>query len=526
MAVALGLLASTACTAEDGTATLRVLAGSEVADMEPLLAAATERTGVRLELEYAGTLDGTERVVAGRGADFDAVWFPSNRYLHLVDEERSAIHTETSVMLSPVVMGVWESRAEAFGWTVEDGALPHLTWEDITDAVVEDGLTYGMSSPAASNSGFSALVGATAAMADTGAALEREDVADVEDRLREFFSGQGLTAGSSGWLMDAFVARRDSEAESEHSALDGVLNYESVLLSRGTDVAGDDLALVYPEDGVVTADYPLTLLAGASEGAVDAYERIVADLLSEEVQAEIAATTFRRPVVAGAADRDPPPVVELPFPAQREVVEDLVATYFAELRRPARTVYVLDVSGSMAGDRIDDLRGALTALSGADEGPLSSRGQAFQEREEVTLLPFADRPEEPRTFVVEPEGSEEVRADLSERIARLETGGETAAYDAVDRAYGLLEEAGEDDHLLSVVLMTDGEVNQGMGLEELFGSLDGLPAHVAAAPVFTVLFGEADAGELERLSSRTGGRVFDARELELEEVFREIRGYQ
>ena len=252
----------------------------------------------------------------------------------------------------------------------------------------------------------------------------------------------------------------------------------------------------------------------------------MADLTSEEVQTEIAETTFRRPVTTEAAGRDLPPVVELPFPARRDVVDDLVAAYFAELRRPARTVYVLDVSGSMAADRIDDLRASLTALTGADEGPLSSRGQTFQAREEVTLLPFSDVPEEPRTFVLESDGSAKVRAELADEVAALEAGGGTAAYDAVERAYELLEEAGEDSHLLSVVLMTDGEVNQGMDLDELLGSLAEAPSRVEAAPVFTVLFGDADAAEMERLSSWTGGRVFDAREMELEQVFREIRGYQ
>ena len=525
-AVAVTLLAAGACTPDAEDATLRVLAGSELADMEPLLEASAERTGVSLELEYSGTLDGTEQIAAGRADGFDAVWFPSNRYLHLVDGGRSTIHAETSVMLSPVVMGVLESRAEAFGWTVTDGTVPGLTWEDITVAVEREGLTYGMSSPAASNSGFSALVGAASAMADTGAALESEDVAGVEERLEAFFSGQELTAGSSGWLMDEFVLRQSGGSGAEGAALDGVLNYESVLLSRGSDLAGEDLALVYPEDGVVTADYPLTLLSGASEELVDAYERVVADLTSEEVQTEIAETTFRRPVTTEAAGRDLPPVVELPFPARQDVVDDLVAAYFAELRRPARTVYVLDVSGSMAGDRIDDLRTSLTALTGTDEGPLSSRGQTFQEREEVTLLPFSDEPGEPLTFVLEPDGSEEVRAELADEVAALEADGETAAYDAVERAYDLLEEAGEDSYLLSVVLMTAGEVNQGRDLDELLGTLAEAPSHVAAAPVFTVLFGDADAAEMERLSSGTGGRVFDAREMELEEVFREIRGYQ
>ncbi|WP_431890685.1 VWA domain-containing protein [Nocardiopsis alba] len=522
------LLAVSACSFIEGAGaagTLRVLAGSELADMEPLLAESAERTGVELVLDYSGTLDGTERVLAGGVEDYDAVWFPSNRYLHLADGDRSSVRDETSVMLSPVVLGVSASRAEGLGWVDGDGSVSGVTWEDVTLAVEEEGLTYGMSSPAASNSGFSALIGAASAMADSGAALEREDVAGVEGRLAAFFSGQELTAGSSGWLMEEFERRRRDVSGSGAVAPDGVVNYESVLLSYVPDSGEDPLVLVYPEDGVVTADYPLTLLADASDEAAAAYERVVADLTSAEVQARIAETTFRRPVAAGVSERGFPSVVELPFPARREVVDELVSAYFSELRRPARTVYVLDVSGSMSGSRISGLRRALTVLTGADEGPLSSRGQVFQEREEVTLLPFSDEPGEPVSFVVEPEGADSARRGLAEEIAALEVGGETAAYDAVEAAYSLLEEAGEDGYLSSVVLMTDGEVNRGLDLDGLLASLDGLPSHAAAAPVFTVLFGEADAEEMERLSSRTGGRVFDARDLDLEEVFREIRGY-
>ena len=69
----------------DGPNTLRVLAGSEVKDMLPLLKAAQAATGVRVELEYAGTLEGAEQVAAG-AADgrYDAIWFSSNRYLALL----------------------------------------------------------------------------------------------------------------------------------------------------------------------------------------------------------------------------------------------------------------------------------------------------------------------------------------------------------------------------------------------------------------------------------------------------------
>ncbi|MFD3684694.1 substrate-binding domain-containing protein [Nocardiopsis sp. NPDC058631] len=530
-AAALALvLAAGACSATGlgGSAvTLRVLAGSEIADLEPLLEEVSERTGVTVELDYTGTLDGLARVAGGDTDEYDAVWFGSNRYLHLHEGGRSAVRTETPVMVSPVVLGVTESRADDLGWT--GGA--EVTWADVSRAVEEEGLTYGMTNPGASNSGFSALIGVASALADTGTALESDDVERVRPELEAFFEGQEVTAGSSGWLSEAFERRAR-----EGRPVDGLINYESVLLSlNASGVLEEPLALVHPADGAVTADYPLTLLPDASEDTVSAYERLVEDLLSGETQQRIADDTWRRPVGQEALLRaDVPPLVELPFPAHQRVVDDLVADYVGVLRRPARTVYVLDVSGSMQGERIDQLRSALESLTGADGGSLARRTQAFQEREVVTLLPFATEPGEPRTFVMGPGSSDAAAEDLLTEVRSLEADGETATYDALREAYALLEDGsaeaaagGSDDrYLTSVVLMTDGEVNLGWDLEEFEQSLEGLPREVATTPVFTVLFGESDASEMSNVAEVTGGRVFDAREEELEQIFREIRGYQ
>ncbi|MEV2275040.1 substrate-binding domain-containing protein [Nocardiopsis sp. NPDC049922] len=515
------VLTASSCSLVDGLGgdTLRVLAGSEIADLEPLLEEVAERTGVQVELDYGGTLDGLARVAAGDAGDYDAVWFASNRYLHLHSNGRSAVHTETPIMVSPVVLGVAGARAEALGWTGETD----VTWADVADAVATEELTYGMTNPGASNSGFSALIGVASALADTGSALRSEDVERVRPELVEFFEGQEVTAGSSGWLAQDFERRAR-----EGRPVDGMINYESVLLSvNDSGVLGEPLTLVHPADGTVTADYPLTLLAGASEETLSAYELLVGDLLSRDTQQRIADDTWRRPVTQGAAlAADVPPLVELPFPAQVEVVDELVADYVGVLRRPARTVYVLDVSGSMEGDRIADLRSSLEALTGADGGSLAQRTQAFQEREEVTLLPFSTEPGEPRTFVLEPGAVESVAADLAAEVRSLEADGETAAYDALREAYRLLDEAPDDDHLTSVVLMTDGAVNLGSTQDDLRAALAGLPRDVAATPVFTVLFGESNEAEMAGLAEMTGGRVFDAREQDLEQVFREIRGYQ
>src|SRR5215212_9473347 len=84
---------------------LRVLAGSELADLKPILDQAAKDTGVTVKFDYAGTLDGVQQVVSGTaGKRYDAIWFSSNRYLNLHSGVK--IGTATPVMSSPVVLGV------------------------------------------------------------------------------------------------------------------------------------------------------------------------------------------------------------------------------------------------------------------------------------------------------------------------------------------------------------------------------------------------------------------------------------
>jgi ABC-type Fe3+ transport system substrate-binding protein len=342
---------------------LRVLAGSELADMEPILEDAAEATGVTVRFEFVGTLEGIQRVVDGDVEDFDALWFSSNRYLALHPEAADAIRREQQTMTSPVVLGLPPDVARELGW--DRGA--EVGWADIARAAADGRFTYAMTNPAASNSGFSALVGVTAALSGTGAALEQPDIDAVAGDLRGFFSAQHLTAGSSGWLSDAYVARATGAASGR--AVDGLVNYESVLLSLNAEERlPEPLTIVYPSDGVVTADYPLTLLRSASDEARDGYERLTDHLLTPAVQTEIMERTHRRPAVPEVepdASFGDATLVELPFPARLDVVDGLIDTYFDRLRRPVRTVYVLDVSGSMEGERIESLRAALVGLTGA-----------------------------------------------------------------------------------------------------------------------------------------------------------------
>ncbi|WP_432763261.1 substrate-binding domain-containing protein [Candidatus Protofrankia datiscae] len=364
---------------------LRILAGSEVADIEPLLDDLRAATGVTVRLTYTGTLDGAEKII-GRSSGADAAWFSSDRYLRLLPGGATAAAARTPIMGSPVVLGVRASLATKFGWTNNT----NVTWSDIAAKVTSGELTYAMTNPAASNSGFSALVGVAAALAGTSDALRTSDIRG--DALTSFFSGQTLTAGSSGWLADTFVNRPQN--------VDGMINYESVLLSlQRSGRLREPLTIVYPRDGIITADYPVLLLDPARR---DEYTRVVNWLRSPAVQQRLQTDTNRRPAVPGVAldPRFPATrLIELPFPATQAVADELLSSYFDRFRRPSHAIFVLDGSGSMAGQRMADLKSALAGLTGTDTS-LSGRFTRFRGREKITLLLFNSSVGRPREFTV------------------------------------------------------------------------------------------------------------------------------
>ncbi|PSL57304.1 Ca-activated chloride channel family protein [Saccharothrix carnea] len=504
---------------------LRVLAGSELTDLQPVLDEAAKATGVEVKFTFTGTLEGAEALAKGEvDGKYDAVWFSSNRYPAGIPEAAKRLGNQVKIMSSPVVLGLSASSAQRLGW-----ADRRVGWGEIAEQAGRKAFSYGMTDPSASNSGFSALVGVASALAGAGNAVDAGQIAAVTPRLKSFFAAQSLSAGSSGWLSEAYLRR--ATGHDPGARVDGLINYESVLLSlNASKDLPEPLTLVYPDDGVVTADYPLTLLADSGDDARDAHQRLTDHLRTPDVQRKIMETTHRRPVVPGVdldsrfTVRD---LVELPFPAARDSVDALLSAYFNEIRRPSRTLYVLDTSGSMAGDRIASLRSALVGLTGADD-TLTGRFRRFRSREEVTMLPFNTEPGTPRTFTL-PEGDPSAQlAEIKAYAEGLVEGGGTAIYDSLSRAYEVMEPlvAADPDRFTSIVLMTDGENANGTGLPEFQASFGSVPASVRQVPVFTVLFGEGSSAELGQVATMTGGRVFDARSAALGQVFQEIRGYQ
>jgi Ca-activated chloride channel homolog len=507
------LLGLGACTPNEPAATtLRVLASSELVDMQPLLDDLRRETGIELVLDYQGSVDASNELAPG-DYDHDLAWLSSDRYFQLKLEEAATMDPpplSEKTMTSPVVVGVRPEKAAELRRNAPD---PRLSWADLADAAAAGTLRFGMADPTRTNSGLSALVGVATAAAGTGSALRPQDVSC--DRLRGFLTGQTLTAGTSNQLVTDFLAGQDEA--------DALISYESVLLSlNASGKLREPLEIIYPEDGMVLADYPLLLLDPAHRAD---YDTVVDWLRSEPVQEKIMTRTLRRPVIPDVR-RDPSLRTEignaLYFPAELAVIDKLLANYDPAARTPGHVVFLLDFSGSMKGERISALRSTFTGLGGADQ---SSMGKfvRFYRGEEFTLVRFGERILTEQRFTVS--GEPDVNA-MRGFLAAEEFDGSTAVWSTLDHGYQLASQLLSENprRPVTIVLMTDGENNAGMGLDEFLQRYGALPPEARTVHTYAIRFGEADPAELDRAARTTGGRMVDATATSLHDAFKETRG--
>ncbi len=512
-----------------------VLATSDLKDAQALEKMALQATGVNLKFRYGGTMESTEAVLTGR-ADAAAAWFANAKYLLSDSQGQSRVKLQEKIMLSPIAVGVSESAARALGWDRPEVAAK-VSWKTITEAAGAGKLFYALSNPATSNQGFMALMGVVAAAAGKAEALAPEDV--NRQAIATFLKGYKLIGDNSSYLSEKFI-------EGQGPRLNAFINYENWLLSlNASGRLREKLLLVYPREGVATADYPLMLL---DEARREDYLKLVDWLKGKEAQTWLAQQTLRRPVNSEVArsltDRFTSPglLVELPFSPNRQLADGLISAYLNEFRKPVASTFVLDVSGSMGKEkRLERLVEVIHYVAG-DDASLTGRIARLNEREKVWLLPFSTRPGQPELFEIpagkragkglaaSPESAAKLKvmAAVRDYADTLRAAGGTALYDSVLEALQMMAEQKKlhPDYQYSVIGFTDGENSHGRGFQAFQEDYARLPEDARAIPVFMILFGDARESELKALVKVTGGLVFDARHTPLYSVFKDIRAYQ
>jgi Ca-activated chloride channel homolog len=501
---------------------LSILATSDLKDIEGISAQVRAATGIDITFKFGGTFESTEAVLNSK-AGTDAAWFANAKYLLSDANGQSKVKLQEKIMLSPLVIGVSESSAKQLKW---DGNAK-VTWADVMKAAKTGKLRYAMSNPASSNQGFMSVMGVAAAAAGKSEALTAADI--NRDAVRDFLTGYKLVGDNSTYLSQKFKERQGED-------INAFINYESWLLSlNAKGELREKLTLVYPHEGVATADYPLMLLNDAKR---EQYQKVVAYLKSEPAQMWFAEQTLRRPInpdvakkVANLFPKDRL-LVELPFTTDRAVADSLIEAYLNEYRTPIASTFVLDVSGSMKKEgRLGQLTKSLEYLAGADNS-ITGRFSRLNSREKIWLMPFSGSVGKPSAYVIpdakDGKEKEAVFASIREYAGGLQAEGGTALYDAIYQALRNMaaERSNTKDLTYSVVVFTDGERTEGMKLDAFLSRYEALDAAAKKIPVFLILFAEGDERALKQVAEVTGGKVFDARKQPLASVFKEIRAYQ
>jgi Ca-activated chloride channel homolog len=281
------------------------------------------------------------------------------------------------------------------------------------------------------------------------------------------------------------------------------------------------LVAVYPKEGTLLSDHPYVVLTApwVDDAKRAAAASFLAFLQGSDAQQRFERYAFRdfknQPgdlitEANGLLPKQPATLLSPPAPA----VLDKALASWAELRKPANVLLVMDVSGSMGqGAEGTDS----TKLELAKRAAVNALGQ-FDERDKVGLWIFstelserADYRELVPVSVMGP-GTSAHRSELRSRIQGLTAEGGTGLYDTSLNAYRFMRSRLAADTINAVVLLTDGknEDNNGISLPDLLGQLTTEPG-AESVRLFTVAYGgDADLATLQRIAAATNAAAYDS----------------
>ena len=494
-----------------GRQTLKIVSGSENQELEPILEEFSEKSGIRIEMTYQGSLD-IMRTLGQETIEYDAVWPASSLWLNVGDTEHRIKHAE-SISITPVVFGIRQSLAEELGFVGREVSV-----RDLLDAITDGKLRFCMTSATQSNSGASAYIGFLYALLGNPDMITEEDLQSprLQADIQNLFSGVDRSSGSSDWLKDMFL----------EGGYDAMVNYECLIIQANEELESrgeETLYVVYPYDGLTLADSPLGYVDQGDEKKEEAFLKLQEYLLSEEVQNEIQ-RTGRRTGYTGISEENkevfrtdwgvqPDRVLSTMRMPSTEVLFKALNLYQTDFKKPSLNIYCLDYSGSMSGKGNEQLTAAMEQLL-IQENAEKNFLQAS--RDEVNVLIFFD---DQILAEYTAAGSGKELEELYDRVAEQETGSGTDMYLAADEALKVLSGYDLSQYTPAIILLTDGMSG---GSYDMF--MENYRALDMDVPVFSIMFGDADPEQLEQLAEATNARVFDGRE-DLIDAFRKVKGY-
>jgi Ca-activated chloride channel family protein len=444
----------------------------------------------------------------------------------------------TPTIYAPLGFAMWRPMAEALGWHQQP-----IGWDTIVAlAANPDGwgaygrpewgqFTFGHTHPAYANSGLLSMTSFVYGVADVPAAsltpadVYSDSVTQAMQQLEQNTAKYGRQAPALLELM----------AQNGTSYLHAAAVPEAEVVRFNATRADElefPLAFIFPSAGTIWADHPYCILDNADwvDGTEAEAGQLFLDYLLDTDQQSLAIDNYLRPLDSNIPLRSPMSlefgtdptvtVAKVPaFPSPSAELSEAIIDQFFLTKRKATIIVVLDVSGSMAGDKIKTARTATAEFL-----------QRLHPDDEVAVLTFSDN----TVVLSEPARVGDVVETLSNRVSTITTDGNTSLYDAVCNAAKLAQTLQTEDiangesRLYGVVLLSDGEDTVGQpSAGQMFATCLPNNAEANGVKIFPIAFGDsADTNTLERIASVTGGSMFTADPASITRAYESISAEQ
>ena len=489
---------------------LHILSSFENASFEDDLRTYASKNDIEIDITYQGDIDIIDTLNSDP-SNYDAVWISNSMWLYMLDNPY--LYSESkSVSISPVIFGIKKSKAESLGLVGKS-----VSNNDIVKLIQDKKISYVMSSVTRTNTGATAYFGFVNSLAGNPEVLSIEHLKNkkIQEDLKAIFSGVERVSGDEDYLKEMFLNSEEYEA---------VIADESALIEINKELQKnkrEELYFIYPSDGVAINDSTFAFVSGVKEKK-DTFLKLQQYLLSKEgktlleqkgkrtwyggVKEDVDKTVFNPKWGVDTTKT----LIVTKYPS-KNVMNEALNIYVELLRKPTHVVFCLDYSGSMSGNRIEELKGAMDFILNREEA--SKERLQFSEKDRVSIIIFQTRVSDPITA-----NGDKVE-ELLNRIHSNYVSGSTALFPSVRSALEVLKKE-NDDYTKVVIAMTDGEANVGSfrELEDYYNN------NKLNIPVYSIAFGEADERQLGKISSLTNGKTFNGK-AGLLQAFKEVRGY-
>ena len=480
------------------------------------------------------------------------VWSPSGSIWLTLLEDRLAKAQHSSLIpvpaavphlaASPMVVAMPRPMAVALGWPDKP-----IGWADLLSLASSKAgwaafghsewgqFSLGKTNPNFSHAGlegtiatYYAAVGRMSGLtaADITSAVTRRFVAGVEQSVVRY--GDNTASFFSDWL-------RADDAGQSMSYISALVTEENLVPSYNegnptADPAANGqhgpatvpLVAVYPKEGTFIADHPYAVLSApwVTADKRAAAQTFLAYLLSKPVQDAWQRNHFRNAqnqpgadgLAQGVVAAQPTRILQPPSP---EITAQVLASW-AQLRKTANVLSLVDVSGSMA----DRLPGAASTKLDAAKAAAAASLNLFTDKDEVGLWSFSGGVEGKQDYTeLVPIGpmdgavGEQVRRDaMTAALKGLVPSGDTGLYNTVAAAYQAVLDRYRDDRINAVVVLTDGknDAHGGLTLPKLLTLIKGITGG-RQIRIITIAYGpDADQDALAQMARATKGASYVA----------------